>query len=48
LLLELEGAAGDGDVVIGGKQGNQAEGDAAEHLEYTQAIKAQPAAGRWC
>jgi hypothetical protein len=48
LLLELEGAAGEGDVVIGGKQGNQAEGDTAEHLEHTQAIKAQPAAGRRC
>jgi hypothetical protein len=45
LLLEVEGAAGEGDVVIGGEQGNQAEGDAAEHLEHTQAIKAQPAAG---
>jgi hypothetical protein len=45
LLLELEGAAGEGDVVIGGEQGNQAEGDAAEHLEHTQAIKAQPGAG---
>ncbi|MFM7285303.1 MAG: hypothetical protein ACKOPS_06425 [Cyanobium sp.] len=44
LLLELEGAAGEGDVVIGGEQGNQAEGDAAEHLEHAQAIKAQPAA----
>ena len=48
MLLELEGVAGEGDVVIGGEQGNQAEGDAAEHLEHTQAIKAQPAAGRWC
>ena len=47
LLLELEGAAGEGDVVIGGEQGDQAEGDAAEHLEHTQAIQAQPAAG-WC
>jgi hypothetical protein len=45
LLLEVEGAAGEGDVVIGGEQGNQAEGDAAEHLEHTQAIKAQPGAG---
>jgi len=45
LLLEVEGAAGEGDVVIGGEQGNQAEGDAPEHLEHTQAIKAQPAAG---
>ena len=48
MLLELEGAAGDGDVVIGGKQGDQAEGDAPEHLEHTQAIQAQPAALRWC
>ena len=45
MLLELEGAAGEGDVVIGGKQGDQAEGDAAEHLEHTQAIQPQPAAG---
>jgi hypothetical protein len=45
LLLELECAAGEGDVVIGGEQGNQAKGDAAEHLEHTQAIKAQPAEG---
>jgi hypothetical protein len=45
LLLKLEGAAGEGDVVIGGKQGNQAEGYAAKHLEHTQAIQAQPAAG---
>ncbi len=45
MLLELEGVAGEGDVVIGGEQGNQAEGDAAKHLEHTQAIKAQPAAG---
>jgi hypothetical protein len=47
LLLELNGAVECGDVVIGGEQGNQAEGDAAEHLEHTQAIEAQPAAG-WC
>ena len=45
MLLELEGAAGEGDVVIRGEQGNQAEGDAAENLEHTQAIQAQPAAG---
>jgi hypothetical protein len=45
LLLELEGAAEEGDVVIGGKEGDQAEGEAAEHLEHTQAIEAQPA--RW-
>ncbi len=45
MLLELDGVAEEGDVVIGGEQGNQAEGDAAEHLEHTQAIQAQPAAG---
>ena len=47
LLLELEGAAEEGDMVIGGEEGDQAEGDASEHLEHTQAIQAQPAAGRW-
>jgi hypothetical protein len=40
LLLELEGAAEDGDMVIGGKEGDQAEGDAAEHLEHAEAIEA--------
>jgi hypothetical protein len=44
-LLERDGAAEEGDVVIGGKQGDQAEGDCAEHLEHAEAIKAQPAAG---
>jgi hypothetical protein len=32
-------------MVIGGEQGNQAEGDAAEHMEHAEAIEAQPAAG---
>jgi hypothetical protein len=45
LLLELEGAAEEGDVVIGGKQGDQAEGDGAEHLEHAEVVEAQPAAG---
>jgi hypothetical protein len=45
LLLELEGATECGDVVIGGEQGDQAEGKASEHLEHSQAIKAQPVAG---
>ena len=30
---------------MGGKAGDQAEGDASEHLEHTRAIKAQPGAG---
>jgi hypothetical protein len=47
LLLEPEGVAEDGDVVIGGKEGDQAEGKAAEHLEHTQAIEAQPVRWRW-
>jgi hypothetical protein len=45
LLLERDGAAEDGDVVIGGRESDQAEGDAAEHLEHAKAIKAQRAAG---
>jgi hypothetical protein len=45
LLLELEGAAEEGDMVIGGEEGDQAEGDASEHLEHAEAIEAQPAAG---
>jgi hypothetical protein len=45
LLLERDGAAEDADMVIGGEQGNQAEGDAAEHMEHAEAIEAQPAAG---
>jgi hypothetical protein len=45
LLLELEAAAEEGDVVIGGKEGDQAEGEACEHLEHAEAIEAQPA--RW-
>jgi hypothetical protein len=45
LLLELEGTAECGDVVIGGKEGDQAEGEAAEHLEHAEVVEAQPAAG---
>lgn len=47
MLLEREIVAGEGDVVIGGEQGNQTEHEAAKHLEHTQVIQAQPAAGRW-
>jgi hypothetical protein len=45
LLLERDAAAEDGDVVIGGKEGDQAEGKAAEHLEPAEVVEAQPAAG---
>ncbi|MFM1798115.1 MAG: hypothetical protein RLZZ117_393, partial [Cyanobacteriota bacterium] len=47
-MLELEGAAEEGDVVIGGEEGDQAEGKAAEHLQDAEAIEAQPAAGEFC
>jgi hypothetical protein len=47
LLLELEGPTECGDVVIGGKEGDQAEGEASEHLEHAEVVEAQPAAG-WC
>ena len=42
MLLELEDAAGEGDVVIGGEQGNQAEHKAAQGLEDAKAIEAGP------
>jgi hypothetical protein len=45
LLLKLEGAAEEGDVVIGGEQGDQADGEAAEHLEHAEVVEARPAAG---
>ena len=35
MLLERDAAAEDGDVVIGGEESEQAEGDADEHLEHT-------------
>jgi hypothetical protein len=42
LLGEGEGAAGEGDVVIGAEQGDQAEDEAAEGLEDAEAIQAGP------
>jgi hypothetical protein len=45
LLLERDGAAEDADMVIGGEEGNQAEGEAAEHLEHSEVVEAQPAGG---
>ena len=42
LLREWEGAAGEGDVVIGAEKGDQAEDEAAEGLEDAQAIQARP------
>jgi hypothetical protein len=39
LLLDWEAAAGDGDVVIGGEQGNQAEDKAADGLDEAEMVK---------
>ena len=47
LLLEVDAASAEGDVVIGGEQRNQADGDAAQGLEEPEAIKAGPAARGW-
>ena len=44
LLLEADVVAGEGDVVIGGKQGDQAEDQAAAGLEGTEVIQAGPGA----
>jgi hypothetical protein len=44
LLLELERVAGDGDVVIGGEESDQAEDQAAAGLDGTEAIEAGPGA----
>jgi hypothetical protein len=42
LLLELEAAAGDADVVIGGEQGDQADGKPAEGLSGAEAVESSP------
>ena len=42
LLFELDACAGDRDVVIGGKQGDQAEQQAADGLEEAEPIEAGP------
>jgi len=46
LLLESDGATEDGDVVIGGEQGDQGKHGAAEDLEDTESIKPQPTSKR--
>jgi len=43
LLGEWETVAGDGEVVIGGEQGDQAEDQAYERLKDPWRIEAQPA-----
>ena len=45
MLLELEGAAGEVEVVIGGEQGDQAEHEAAQGLNEAKAVEAWP--GNW-
>ena len=45
MLGELEGAAGDGDVVIGGKKCAQANDKTGEGLGEAEAIEGQP--GAW-
>ncbi|MCX5952024.1 MAG: hypothetical protein NTZ40_00660 [Cyanobacteria bacterium] len=42
LLRDGEGASADGDVVIGGEQGDQAEGKAAYCLGETDPVEAEP------
>jgi hypothetical protein len=42
LLGELEGAAGEGDVVIGGEEGNQGKNHPSERLGDPEAIQARP------
>ncbi len=41
MLLEGDVAAGEGDVVIGGKQGDQAEDETAEGLGQTEPVEAK-------
>jgi len=47
LLLEADAAAEGGDVVIGGKQSDQAEDQTATGLDGTEVIQARPGA-LWC
>jgi hypothetical protein len=46
LLLQEDGAIGEGDVVIGGKECDQGDHGAAEGLKQALAIQAQPRAER--
>jgi hypothetical protein len=47
LLLEADVVAGEGDVVIGGKQGDQAKDHSPTGLDGTEVIQAGPGA-LWC
>ena len=43
MLGDGDGAPGDGEVVIGGKQGDQAEGKATDGLGEAEPIETNPA-----
>ena len=43
MLLEEEGASGEGDVVIGGKKGDQAEDKAPDGLGEAEAVQSEGA-----
>jgi hypothetical protein len=43
LLGDGEGAPGDGDVVIGGEEGDQAKGEATDGLGDTEPVETNPA-----
>jgi len=45
LLVDGDVAPGDGEVVIGGKESDQAEGEAADRLGEAEAIEAGPRGG---
>jgi hypothetical protein len=47
LLLEREGASGDGDVVIGGKESDQAEGNAATGLGEPEVVETEEVKAPW-
>ena len=44
MLLDWEATAGEGDVVIGREQGDQAEDQAANCLGQTEPVKTEPVA----
>jgi len=45
LLVDGDVAPGEGEVVIGGEEGDQAEGEAADGLGQTEAVEAGPRRG---
>ena len=47
LLLDVDGTPGDGEVVIGRKEGDQAEGKAAAGLGETEAVETKERSAPW-